>query len=340
MKRSVLVALLLGLVVLAMSSLARTQQIAACGCYCGKVIRPPCSDNACKLACGWRAPSSGGSQPNYDANAAAAAAEAERERQAEADRQRRQQEAEEQRRRDEEAARQRQADFERKKQEALDSMKDLDGSGLGLKGGTDSLGLKDLSDTNSGGLGLRDAPNSSSSQKALDDANSNRVSTRQGLLSTTPEGKTQGTGEDASGLGRNVFDTTGERHSAAINTGAALRNVGNPPSVKALLKHIPAAARDNPAIKNSVAWYSQLETNKTETKTKIIDVQKKIDTHAGDPTVLSTYKTQLGNKLKQIDSDEQTAQSTIKKTLNNLSLPWIENPPADANANAGKGKSQ
>jgi hypothetical protein len=31
-----------------------------CGCYCGKVIPPPCSDDACKQACGWSG-SAGGS---------------------------------------------------------------------------------------------------------------------------------------------------------------------------------------------------------------------------------------------------------------------------------------
>jgi len=28
--------------------------LAACGCYCGKVLPPPCSDEACKQACGWQ----------------------------------------------------------------------------------------------------------------------------------------------------------------------------------------------------------------------------------------------------------------------------------------------
>jgi hypothetical protein len=283
----------------------------------------------------------GDNSSSSDANAAAAA-EAERQRQAEADRLRRQQEADEQRRRDEEAARQRQAEFERKKQEALDSMKDLDGGGLGLKGETDSLGLKDLSDTGSGSLGLKDAPNSPSTQKALDDANSNRVSTGQGLLSTTPEGRTTGTREDASGLGRNVFDTTGERHSASVNTGAALNNVGTPPSVKALLKHIPdqALKMHDPTIDKSIQWYRSLEGTKAQDEQNITAVQKEINAHSGDPAQLNLQKAQWQTDVKTLNNQELMAEKTIKKELLNLNMPWIENPPADASANAGKGKSQ
>ncbi len=156
MRSSLLVALLLGLGLAAVSSPAGAQQVAACGCYCGKVIRPPCSDNACKQACGWRAPSTGGNQPSYDPNAAAAAAaaaEAERQREIEAEKQR-QREAEEQRLREEEEAKQRQAEFERKKQETLNSMKGIAEGELGLKGlgDTSDSGLKGLGDTDDHGL--------------------------------------------------------------------------------------------------------------------------------------------------------------------------------------------
>ncbi len=30
--------------------------VAGCGCYCGAVLPPPCSDDACKRACGWSEP--------------------------------------------------------------------------------------------------------------------------------------------------------------------------------------------------------------------------------------------------------------------------------------------
>jgi hypothetical protein len=139
---------------------AQRERVAGCGCYCGKVLPPPCSDDACKRACGWREPSSGPSttQPSYDNDA-------ERQRQQEAERQRveaerqRQQEIEAQRRRDEEEAKRKQEEFERKKREALSSMKGISENELGLKGAeAGDLGLKDVGDT--GGLGLKDGSKS------------------------------------------------------------------------------------------------------------------------------------------------------------------------------------
>ena len=345
MKRSLLVAVFLGLAVMAFSSPAAAQ----CGCYCGANTGYPCSDQKCKQACGWKKPSSGSSsaQPSYDYEAERQRqAEIERQRQ-EADRQRRQQEADEQRRRDEEKARRDKEKFDIDKQTALDSMKDLDGGSLGLKRDTDSLGLKPLDDSNSGGLGLKDAPNSPSLQKALDDANSNQFSTRQGLQSTTPESKTRGhrsvptgTGEDASGQARNVFDSAGDRHAASINTGAALRNVGTPPSLKALMNHIPKKALElhNNDIDKSIQWYQGLESTKAETKAKIADAQQKIQSHDGDTAQLGLQKAQWEAEVKTLNSQELMAEKSIKKELLNLNMPWIEAPPADASA--GKGKTQ
>ena len=36
-----------------------TPRTASCGCYCGITIAPPCSDDACKRACGWKDPAAG-----------------------------------------------------------------------------------------------------------------------------------------------------------------------------------------------------------------------------------------------------------------------------------------
>ena len=145
MKRSLFIASLLAMAVAAFIPQAAAQDIAACGCYCGKVIRPPCSDNACKQACGWKGSSSAGSSSSADedaaaAAAAAAAAEAERRRQEELIRQqelaRRKLEAED--------ARRRQAEFDLNKQKALGDLKGISGE----------LGIKDLDTDN--GLGIKD----------------------------------------------------------------------------------------------------------------------------------------------------------------------------------------
>jgi hypothetical protein len=168
-KRLLLLTILLGLAAAMFSSPAMAQSVAKCGCYCGKVLDPPCSENACKQACGYRAPGgSASAQPSasYDNGAAAAAAEAERQRQ-EAERQRqeealRRQEEERLQREAEERKRQ-QEEFERSKQQALRDMKGISDE-LGLKDveDGDNFGLKGLGDTGtgslgSGGLGLKEA---------------------------------------------------------------------------------------------------------------------------------------------------------------------------------------
>ena len=127
--------------------------VVKCGCYCGKVTDPPCSDEKCKQVCGWKGPSGGQSSPYIDL-------ELERQRQLELERQRleaerqRQQEIEDQRQREEAEARGRQADFERAKEDALRSMK-------GIAEG--ELGLKDIGDTTPG-LTLKEAPSSGTTQ--------------------------------------------------------------------------------------------------------------------------------------------------------------------------------
>jgi hypothetical protein len=161
MKRSLSIALLLGLAAMVVSSPAAFAQVngkATGGTQCyinGKFVFVP--SGGCPTGGGGNN-SRGRSQPsdNSAANAAAAAAaEAERARQLEIERQR-QQEIEAQIEREREEAKRRQEEFERKKQEALSSIKGIAEGELGLKGpGAGDLGLKDLGEMNPGGLGLK-----------------------------------------------------------------------------------------------------------------------------------------------------------------------------------------
>ena len=57
----VLMTVLLALIALPGLSLAVEGEVSGCGCYCGAVIPPPCSEEACKSACGWQ---SGHSDPS------------------------------------------------------------------------------------------------------------------------------------------------------------------------------------------------------------------------------------------------------------------------------------
>ena len=107
--------------------------VAACRCYCGKVLRPPCGDDACKQACGWTAPGGSGGGSTYDPEAERRREEAERQRRLDAERQR-QRELEDQWRQEEEARKRRDVEFDRKKQDALDLMESISGQ-LGGSGG-------------------------------------------------------------------------------------------------------------------------------------------------------------------------------------------------------------
>jgi hypothetical protein len=123
-------------ILLALGSLsAATAGPVSCSCYCGKVLRPPCGDDACKAACGWQAPAynpGAGTTPAFDPDAAR---RAQQEQQREAERQR-----EEARQRDEAA---KQAQFLHDRDEAAKTLKGSTGPGsLEIKGDTGSLELK------------------------------------------------------------------------------------------------------------------------------------------------------------------------------------------------------
>jgi len=188
--------------------------------------------------------------------------------------------------------------------------------------------LKDAPNSG-GGSGTGDASNSSPSQKALDEANSTRGATVQGLQSTTPEGKTTGRREDAVAGGSKIFDTAGQKIAAPP---VDLRGVGKAPAVAKLLSHIPQndKVKNDQMIKASIDWYSKLESDKAEIKQNIADLQKQIDNKQGNRDILKMEQTQYTNNLKIIQQNQQRAEDAIKKQLKNLSMPWIEEPDTPA----------
>ncbi|MFY9314105.1 MAG: hypothetical protein WAO95_00940 [Burkholderiales bacterium] len=104
-----------------------------CGCYCGKWLPAPCSDAACKQACGWQAPS--GSSPAPGSSGPSIDYEAERRSREEAERQR-----EETERQREEAERREQDRLKAERQKQFESERDaaaksLKGSGSSPGGG-------------------------------------------------------------------------------------------------------------------------------------------------------------------------------------------------------------
>jgi tetratricopeptide (TPR) repeat protein len=164
-----------------------------------------------------------------------------------------------------------------------------------------------------------------SSQRALDEANSNLVTTRVGLQTNSPEAMAAGS--------RKVFDTKGPRSESSIHPAEQLRNINQAPAVTALISHIPAdAMKNDPVVKTSVDWYRRRESDKEETRAKLASVQSDIENHRGDPAVLTAEKTQLGTELKRADEDQQMARKAIENRLVNLGVSWIESP-SEGNGN-------
>jgi hypothetical protein len=164
------------------------------------------------------------------------------------------------------------------------------------------------------------------SRRALNEAQSSLTNTGTGLTSTIAEGKTTGRNEEAQKGSRSIFDSYGTATESSINPAVDLRNVGKAPTIVALTSHIPKQAKNDPVIKTSVEWYRRRESDKTETQAKIADVQRQIDSSAGDPGTLQGQKTQLVNELNFIAKDQKTAEDSIKHRLVDLGQPWIEEP--------------
>lgn len=289
--------LLLLLLALTDVALAIEGRAGGCGCYCGKMLPPPCSDSACKAACGYQEPGSGGGYavPSYDY-------EAERRRQeAEAAERRR---AEEERRKQEEAKRR--AEFIRARDEAAKMLKgSSDTGGYQLKGasGTDSHGLKGAGTT--GGEHLKSVERHSRTAAMLEK-------------------------EASSEEARMGFDTPGKHAGTLVYPKISGKK---PVTPSALAAKVPAAAQKDPEVLNALAWYEQLDKLKAETKQKITAVQQQQNNGTRDKAALSAHIQTLTNQLNDAEKQQAQTEQAVKKRVKNLGLDWNE---AAAPAASGK----
>lgn len=258
----------------------------------------------CAQGCG---PCGGGSgNPGYDDGAArraqeAAEAAAAAVRQAEADRIERERLAEEKRRKD--------AAFVRDRDAAANTLKGSTGTGNSqLKGisGTDNYGLKG-SGTDAGAQLKSIERHSRDAQ--LQDKETSRETARQGF--------------DIPGRasGNLVYpDKNKHEHRQA------------PPS--ALDRQVPAAARNDPQIQQSLAWYRSLDAQKAEATRKIATIREQQKKGSGDAAVLAAQLGTLTNQSKRIDNDQAKVAETVKKQVKNLGFNLVESPaPTTTEAN-------
>jgi hypothetical protein len=103
--------------------------------------------------------------------------------------------------------------------------------------------------------------------------------------------------------------------------------VGQSPAVRNLISHIPATVPfSDPVIKDNIDRFRSLESDRAVAQAEFAKAQKYIDNHTGNTAILEAYKTQMADKIRDIDRDQKTAQETIKRRVVNLGKKWIENP--------------
>lgn len=161
-------------------------------------------------------------------------------------------------------------------------------------------------------------------------------STPEQLSSAAKSGKDAATAETlekAKDLSNCQFDEKGCRTPDAIN----IPRPAQTPGAVELAKHIPPGpARDDKQIQQSMAYYQKLDGEKIGTKSKLEAVQKQIDSHAGDATILNAQKATLSNDLKRYQGDQEKTQAQIKERLVTIGVKWDESPARTTGAKSNQ----
>ena len=256
-------------------------------CACPGRHKPLGNNRTCEDACyGTRsAPSR-----NYEAERRAqeAAAEAERQRQAEAERIERERLAEEKRKNDE-------------------FIRNRDATANTLKGssGTSTSQLKGLSSTDNSGL-----------KGSRTDAGAQLKSVER--HSRDAQSQRKDTARETARMG---FDTPG-RASGNLVFPDKNKYRQIPPS--ALDKRVPEAAKKDPQIQQSLAWYRKLDAQKAEKEKMIAEIKDQKKT-SKDP-LLDVKIATLANDVKRLTDDQAKTTETVKKQVKNLGFNLVESP--------------
>ena len=128
--------------------------------------------------------------------------------------------------------------------------------------------------------------------------------------------------EKAKDLSNCQFDNVGCRTPDTIN----IPRPAQTPGAVELARHIPSPGQKDEVIRQSMAYYQKLDGEKIGTQTKLKEVQKQIDSHAGDATILNAQKATLSNDLKRYEGDQDKTQAQIKERLVKIGVKWDESP--------------
>lgn len=122
-----------------------------------------------------------------------------------------------------------------------------------------------------------------------------------------------------------AFDTSTCAKPDSLSTNSA-RSIGQTPGAAALTAHLASAARKDPQIQQSMAYYQKLDSRKIGTEQKLTAIERKIKSHDGDTKVLKAQQVTLTNELANYRAEETKTEGQIKKRTIAIHVPWIESP--------------
>lgn len=160
------------------------------------------------------------------------------------------------------------------------------------------------------GLAKHDAPPPGTNVGAMDQLRSVAQHSGQAATSASKGGSSLG------------IDTAGR---AATGAGAAAGTVP-PRTAPAFVARLPAQAKADPQVKQSLAWYQKVDALKADAELRLTAL-KKAPAATGDAVAAAKLAT-VANEIKRHDADLAAAKTAMAKRVKYLGFEWEEAPPA------------
>lgn len=106
-------------------------------------------------------------------------------------------------------------------------------------------------------------------------------------------------------------------------------NKGTPqtPAAVALGAHIPAdLLKNDPTIKQDMAYFQKLDTQKLDTQARLDAIQQQINNGTGDSSALNMQKAQLTTNLNQYKDSQAQTVVQMKQYVDSIGIKWNEDP--------------
>ncbi len=133
------------------------------------------------------------------------------------------------------------------------------------------------------------------------------------------------TASDPRGDLRVNYDRGGAANLGSLPTAA--RSTGQTPAVAQFTAHIPEAARTDPQIRQSLAYYQKLDVEKVDAQTQLVAIQQKIKAGDGDGQLLKAQSEALSGAVQRYTADQATTQAQVQTQLKKIGVAWNESPP-------------